>query len=410
MSYKGLIALAFGTLGLGIAEFVAMGLLPYWAADFNISLSQSGYGVSAYALGVAIGVFCIILMRAVKLKTILLLMIVIHIVGNTLTGFASSYETMLAARFIAGLPHGAYFGVGSIIAQRLASRGKGTTAIAIMIAGMTISNIFGVPVGTALAHSFTWRIIFYFIGAWGIIVLLSAIFFIRDVGKIVDNGFKSQFVFLKHPAPWLVLSATAFGNAGIFCMQSYISPILTDFASVPLGQVSIVMGAMGVCMVIANLVSGRLCDRYTPGIIATICQVIAVLALLGVAAFGQNTLACLILVCIIAGMLFAVGSPEQVSILRTAPGGLLLGASMIQAAFNLGNALGAYVGGIPLDHNMSMSYITVFGAMLTTIGALSMYWFYRKHEQHFKDLTQEPEHQNPSANNAAQSSIATAQA
>lgn len=410
MSYKGLIALAFGTLGLGIAEFVAMGLLPYWAADFKISLSQSGHGVSAYALGVAIGVFCIILMRAVKLKTILLLMIVIHIVGNTLTGFASSYETMLAARFIAGLPHGAYFGVGSIIAQRLASRGKGTTAIAIMIAGMTISNIFGVPVGTALAHSFTWRIIFYFIGAWGIIVLLSAIFFIRDVGKIVDNGFKSQFVFLKHPAPWLVLSATAFGNAGIFCMQSYISPILTDFASVPLGQVSIVMGAMGVCMVIANLVSGRLCDRYTPGIIATICQVIAVLALLGVAAFGQNTLACLILVCLIAGMLFAVGSPEQVSILRTAPGGLLLGASMIQAAFNLGNALGAYVGGIPLDHNMSMSYITVFGAMLTTIGALSMYWFYRKHEQHFKDLTQEPEHQNPSANNAAQSSIATAQA
>ena len=410
MSYKGLIALAFGTLGLGIAEFVAMGLLPYWAADFNITLSQSGYGVSAYALGVAIGVFCIILMRAVKLKTILLLMIVIHIVGNTLTGFASSYETMLAARFIAGLPHGAYFGVGSIIAQRLASRGKGTTAIAIMIAGMTISNIFGVPVGTALAHSFTWRIIFYFIGAWGIIVLLSAIFFIRDVGKIVDNGFKSQFVFLKHPAPWLVLSATAFGNAGIFCMQSYISPILTDFASVPLGQVSIVMGAMGVCMVIANLVSGRLCDRYTPGIIATICQVIAVFALLGVAAFGQNTLACLILVCLIAGMLFAVGSPEQVSILRTAPGGLLLGASMIQAAFNLGNALGAYVGGIPLDHNMSMSYITVFGAMLTTIGALSMYWFYRKHEQHFKDLTQEPEHQNPSANNAAQSSIATAQA
>lgn len=410
MSYKGLIALAFGTLGLGIAEFVAMGLLPYWAADFNISLSQSGHGVSAYALGVAIGVFCIILMRAVKLKTILLLMIVIHIVGNTLTGFASSYETMLAARFIAGLPHGAYFGVGSIIAQRLASRGKGTTAIAIMIAGMTISNIFGVPVGTALAHSFTWRIIFYFIGAWGIIVLLSAIFFIRDVGKIVDNGFKSQFVFLKHPAPWLVLSATAFGNAGIFCMQSYISPILTDFASVPLGQVSIVMGAMGVCMVIANLVSGRLCDRYTPGIIATICQVIAVLALLGVAAFGQNTIVCLILVCLIAGMLFAVGSPEQVSILRTAPGGLLLGASMIQAAFNLGNALGAYVGGIPLDHNMSMSYITVFGAMLTTIGALSMYWFYRKHEQHFKDLTQEPEHQNPSANNAAQSSIATAQA
>lgn len=387
MLIRGLIALAFGTLGLGIAEYVAMGLLPYWASDFNVSIAQSGHAISAYALGVAIGAFCIIVLRTLKLKTILILLILVHILGNVLTAFAPSFETMLGARFIAGLPHGAYFGVGSIIAQRLAARGKGTSAIAIMIAGMTVANIFGVPLGTALAHSISWRIIFYIVAAWGVIVFVSALLFVKDVGKIEDTGFKGQFVFLRHPAPWLVLSATMFGNAGIFAMLSYISPVLTDFSTVPLGYVSAVMAAMGMCMVIANLVSGRLCDRFTPGKVAFVWQVVAVLALVALGAFGEQLLACLVLVCLIAGMLFAVGAPEQVSILRTAPGGMLLGASMIQAAFNLGNALGAYVGGIPLALSISMSYIMFSGALLAAIGALSMYLYYRRYEYNFADLT-----------------------
>lgn len=178
-----------------------------------------------------------------------------------------------------------------------------------------------------------------------------------------------------------------FGNAGIFAMLSYISPVLTDFSTVPLGYVSAVMAAMGMCMVIANLVSGRLCDRFTPGKVAFVWQVVAVLALVALGAFGEQLLACLVLVCLIAGMLFAVGAPEQVSILRTAPGGMLLGASMIQAAFNLGNALGAYVGGIPLSLSISMSYIMFSGALLAAIGALSMYLYYRRYEYNFADLT-----------------------
>ena len=243
MLIRGLIALAFGTLGLGIAEYVAMGLLPYWAEDFHVTIAQSGHAISAYALGVAIGAFFIILLRTLKLKTILLILILVHIAGNVLTAFAPTFETMLASRFIAGLPHGAYFGVGSIIAQRLAAKGKGTSAVAIMIAGMTVSNIFGVPLGTALAHSMSWRTIFYIVICWGILVLLAALFWIRDVGKIKDTGFKGQFVFLRNPAPWWVLAATMFGNAGIFCMHSYISPILTDFAGIPLAAVSAVMAA-----------------------------------------------------------------------------------------------------------------------------------------------------------------------
>lgn len=404
MLIRGLIALAFGTLGLGIAEYVAMGLLPYWASDFNVSIAQSGHAISAYALGVAIGAFFIIFMRTLKLKTILILLILVHILGNVLTAFAPTFETMLGARFIAGLPHGAYFGVGSIIAQRLATKGKGTSAVSIMVAGMTVSNIFGVPLGTALAHSLSWRTIFYLVIVWGIIVLVSAILWVRDVGKIEDTGFKGQFVFLKNPAPWLVLGATMFGNAGIFCMHSYISPLLTDYAGLPLQYVSAVMAAMGVSMVIANLVSGRLCDRYTPGKVAFVCQFVTIFVLLGIAAFGQNPVVCIVLACIAAGMLFAISSPEQVAILHVAPGGLLLGASMVQAAFNLGNAVGAYVGGIPFEFELHLSYVTIFGAILAAIGAWSLFIYFRKHEMLFKDTAHgddsQPEEQ---SNNQAQS-------
>ena len=397
MLIRGLIALAFGTLGLGIAEYVAMGLLPYWAEDFNVTIAQSGHAISSYALGVAIGAFFIILLRTLKLKTILLILIVVHIAGNVLTAFAPTFETMLASRFIAGLPHGAYFGVGSIIAQRLAAKGKGTSAVSIMIAGMTVSNIFGVPLGTALAHSMSWRTIFYIVICWGVLVLLSAIFWIRDVGKIKDTGFKGQFAFLRNPAPWWVLAATMFGNAGIFCMHSYISPILTDFAGIPLGAVSAVMAAMGVCMVIANLVSGRLCDRYTPGKVAFVCQCLAVVVLLCIAGLGTNPYLCIICACIAAGLLFAISSPEQVSILRVAPGGLLLGASMVQAAFNLGNAMGAYVGGIPFDYGMSIRWVTGLGAALALLGAISLFIYFKRHEHLFKDPTEAEDEVNQDA-------------
>ena len=393
MLIRGLIALAFGTLGLGITEYVAMGLLPYWASYFEVSIAQAGHAISAYAIGVAVGAFSIILLRKMKLKNILLLLIVVHILGNAFSAFAPTFDTLLISRFIAGLPHGSYFGAGSIIAQRLAAKGKGTSAVSIMVAGMTVANIFGVPLGTALANSLSWRIIFYIVSLWGVLVLVSVMWWVRDVGKIKDSGFKGQFVFLRDPAPWWVLAATMFGNAGIFCMHSYISPILTDQAGIPLATVSAVMAAMGVSMVIANLVSGRLCDRFTPGKVAFVCQTITIFVLLGISSLGYNPVICIILVCLAAGMLFAVSSPEQVAILHVSPGGLLLGASMVQAAFNLGNAIGAYVGGVPFTLGMSINYVTILGAILAAVGAFSLYIYSRKHENRFTDTVQEDDSQ-----------------
>ena len=154
---KSLIALAFGTLGLGIAEFVMMGILPDVAKDLGISIPVAGHFISAYALGVCVGAPVLILARKHPLKHILLVLVTLMMVGNTCAALAPNYWVLLLARFISGLPHGAYFGVASIVAEKLADKGKGSEAVSIMIAGMTIANLFGVPLGTSLSNSIMWK-------------------------------------------------------------------------------------------------------------------------------------------------------------------------------------------------------------------------------------------------------------
>ena len=155
---KSLIALAFGTLGLGIAEFVMMAILPYVAADLHISIPTAGHLISAYALGVCAGAPMLTLARKLPLKNILLGLVAIMMVGNIFASLSPNYWTMLVARFISGLPHGAYFGVASVVAEKLADKGKGSEAVSIMIAGMTIANLFGVPLGTSLSTLLSWRL------------------------------------------------------------------------------------------------------------------------------------------------------------------------------------------------------------------------------------------------------------
>ena len=211
----------------------------------------------------------------------------------------------------------------------------------------------GIP-STSVVGESTWRVIFIIVAVWALFVLLSAVLWIRDVGGIEDRGFKNQFTFMKTKSPWLVLGATMFGNAGIFCMMSYVSPLLTDLGSVSLEYVPAVMVCMGIFMVAFNLISGKLCDHFTPGIVAFYCQLCAVVLLLIIALSGQYNALIITLICLNAGLLFAISSPEQVAILHTAPAGLLVAASCVQAAFNLGNAIGAYAGGIPFTFDFSI--------------------------------------------------------
>ena len=214
---KSLIALAFGTLGLGIAEFTMMGILPYVAGDMGISIPKAGHFISAYALGVCCGAPILLWARRFPLKYTLLGLMALMMLGNLGAAASSGYWMLILARFISGLPHGAYFGVASIVAERLADEGKGASAVSIMIAGMTVANLFGVPLGTSLSHLISWRVTFLLVGCWGVIVLYYIWRWVPQVEGLKDTGFKGQFRFLKKPAPWLILGATALGNGGVFC-------------------------------------------------------------------------------------------------------------------------------------------------------------------------------------------------
>ena len=373
---KSLIALAFGTLGLGIAEFTMMGILPYVAQDLNISIPVAGHFISAYALGVCAGAPMLILARKRPLKHILLVLMALMLVGNLGAAMAPDYWLLLAARFISGLPHGAYFGVASIVAGKLADEGKSSEAVSIMIAGMTVANLFGVPLGTSLSHMLSWRVTFLLVGCWGLIVLYYIWRWVPAVEGLKDTGFKGQFRFLKTPAPWLILGATALGNGGVFCWYSYITPLLTNVSGFSAESVTALMVLAGFGMVVGNLVSGRLSDKYTPGKVGTIVQGMICIVLLMIFFLSPNPWCSAILMALCTAGLFAVSSPEQVLIIRVAPGGEMLGGACVQMAFNLGNAIGAYLGGLALSGGYR--YPALAGVPFALTGFILFLIFYKK--------------------------------
>ena len=375
---KSLIASAFGTLGLGIAEFVMMGILPDVAKDLGISIPVAGHFISAYALGVCVGAPVLILARKHPLKHILLALVTLMMVGNTCAALAPNYWVLLLARFISGLPHGAYFGVASIVAEKLADKGKGSEAVSIMIAGMTIANLFGVPLGTSLSNSISWRVTFLLVGCWGVIILYYIWRWVPHVEGLKDTGFKGQFRFLKTPAPWLILGATALGNGGVFCWYSYINPLLTEVSGFTAESITALMVLAGFGMVVGNLVSGRLSDRYTPGKVGTTVQAMICIVLLLIFFLSPYPWLSALLMCLCTAGLFAVSSPEQVLIIRVAKGGEMLGAACVQVAFNLGNAIGAYVGGLAISGGYR--YPALAGVPFAMVGFILFLTFYKKYQ------------------------------
>nr|WP_186973757.1 MFS transporter AraJ [Bacteroides intestinalis] len=375
---KSLIALAFGTLGLGIAEFVMMGILPDVAKDLGVSIPVAGHFISAYALGVCVGAPTLILARKHPLKHILLALVTLIMVGNICAAMAPNYWVLLLARFISGLPHGAYFGVASIVAEKLADKGKGSEAVSIMIAGMTIANLFGVPLGTSLSNAISWRVTFLLVGCWGVIILYYIWRWVPHVEGLKDTGFKGQFRFLKTPAPWLILGATALGNGGVFCWYSYINPLLTNVSGFSAESITGLMVLAGFGMVVGNLVSGRLSDRYTPGKVGTTVQAMICVVLLLIFFLSPYPWLSALLMCLCTAGLFAVSSPEQVLIIRVAKGGEMLGAACVQVAFNLGNAIGAYVGGLAISGDYR--YPALAGVPFAMVGFILFLTFYKKYQ------------------------------
>ena len=222
----------------------------------------------------------------------------------------------------------------------------------------------------------SWRVTFLLVGCWGLIVLYYIWRWVPVIEGLKDTGFKGQFRFLKTPAPWLILGATALGNGGVFCWDSYITPLLTNVSGFSAESVTALMVLAGFGMVVGNLVSGRLSDRYTPGKVGTVVQGMICILLLMIFFLSPNPWCSAILMALCTAGLFAVSSPEQVLIIRVAPGGEMLGGACVQIAFNLGNAIGAYVGGLALSGGYR--YPALAGVPFALVGFVLFAVFYKK--------------------------------
>lgn len=375
---RSLIALSFGTLGLGIAEFIIIGVLPYIATDFGITIPTAGHLISAYASGVFIGAPFLIFVRRYPLKNILLALIVIIMLGNLMASIAFNYETMMLARFISGLPHGSYFGVGSIIAEKLSDKGKSTEAISIMIAGMTVANLFGVPLGSFLSVTLSWRIGFLLVVIWGLVTFFYVWQWVPHIENIPDTGLKGQFYFLKRLAPWLLIIATILGNGAVFCWYSYIIPLLTNVSGFSSHSATLLIAFAGVGMVIGNLFGGVLSDRFMPIRITIFIQGFLSIILIGIFFLSYIPWVSILLMIFGTACLFAFSSPQQLLLIKSSKGGELLGTASAQMAFNLGNAIGAYCGGLPIQMGLGYHYSALVGVPFSVIGFFILYFFYKK--------------------------------
>lgn len=378
---KSLVALAAGTFALGIAEFVMMGMLPDVATDLGVSIPAAGHFIAAYALGVCAGAPLLVLIaRTRPLKQILLGLAALIALGNLCTAFAPEYWSMLATRFISGLPHGAFFGVGSIVADKLSDRGKVAQAIAIMTAGMTLANVLGVPAGTWISHNVSWRITFAGVGLWALVLFWLIKRWIPYLAPLPDTGILGQFRFFRHLPPWLILFATALGNGGAFCWFSYVNPLLTRVSGIAPSDMTAVMVLAGMGMLVGNLAGGRLSDRFGPGKIAFMAQGVMCCALFATFFLAPHPVCALMLMTVCTTCLFTVSAPQQLLLIRHAKGGEMLGAASVQIAFNLGNALGAWLGGLPVSAGYRYEYTTLPASALALTGCLLLLLFWLRFE------------------------------
>ncbi|QHO81576.1 MFS transporter AraJ [Enterobacter hormaechei] len=375
---KTIFSLALGTFGLGMAEFGIMGVLTELAHDTGISIPSAGNMISFYAFGVVIGAPIVALFSSkFSLKTTLLFLVAMCVVGNTLFTFSDSYVGLAAGRLISGFPHGAIFGVGAIILSKIAPPGKVTVAVAGMIAGMTVANLLGVPLGTWLGHEFNWRYTFFLIAVFDALVILSVLLWVPDIHDTTTTRLAEQFHFLKKPEPWLIFAATMFGNAGVFAWFSFVKPFMVNVSGFSEGVMTVIMMLMGLGMVLGNVFSGKLSSRFSPLRIAATTDLVIVASLLALFAFGELKTASLVMGFICCAGLFALSAPLQILLLQNAKGGEMLGAAGGQMAFNLGSAIGAYFGGLMITLGFSWSYVTLPAAILSfsAMTSLLMYGY-----------------------------------
>ncbi len=368
---KSLIALSFGGLTIGITEFVMMGLLPDIASDMKVSIPVAGYLISAYALGVVIGApLLVILGRNFPPKKMLLILALMLTVFNALSIIAPSYNFLFASRFLSGLPHGAFFGVGAVVASRLADKGKEAQAIAIMFSGLTLANLIGVPIGTYIGHNFIWRYTFVLIAVVGLLTFLLISLWMPKLDKGETVNMKKQLEFFKRTEAWLIIGITAIGFGGLFAWISYIAPLLINVSKFGEGDVSYILILAGLGMVVGNFAGGKLADKYSPAPTTLALLFIMSIDLILVYFFSSNQYVSLFLTFLTGAISFSVIAPIQMLMIRTAKGAEMIASASLQGSFNIGNALGAFLGGLPLTAGYSYESPNLIGVGMSIVGML----------------------------------------
>ena len=366
----GLIALALGGFGIGLTEFVIMGLLPEVASEFAVTEATAGWLITGYALSVVVGALAIpALVTRLPRKQVLMGLLVLFVAGNLISALAPGYELMLAGRVVAALCHGAFFGIGSVVAADMVAPNKRASAIAVMFTGLTAANVLGVPFGTFLGQAFGWRSTFWAITVIGVIALAGILALVpRSAGASVDApSLRAELSAFRAPQVWFSIAITVLGYGGMFGAFTYIAYVLTDVSGFASSAVPWLLVLFGVGLFIGNFVGGKTADKALD---ATLIVVLAALALvlLGFALTAQSQIATIIALFFMGGFGFATVPALQMRVMRSAGSGaatLVSGANI--GAFNLGNALGAWLGGILIAAGLGYTSPIWAGAGLTVL-------------------------------------------
>ena len=363
-----ILSLAIGGFGIGTTEFAMMGLLPNVAEGVGVSVPEAGHVISAYALGVVVGAPVLVAIGAkMPRKALAMGLMALFTVGNLLSVLAQDYTTLMVTRFIAGLPHGAFFGVAAVLAASLVAPTKRGRAISMVMMGLSVANVLGVPLATFVGQQFGWRWLFVMVGAIGVITMICMAIFVPHQKAHPDASLRNELSALRRGQVWLTLLVGVVGFGGFFAVYTYVANTMTDVAGFASDFLPVIVGLYGLGMVAGNYVGGRLADWSVMGSIYTMMAFIAAVLVIYALTVHIQWLALVMIFVIGASGAMLVPS-LQTRLLDVSPGAPTLASSLNHSALNMANALGAFVGGLVITWGWGFTAPAMVGAALAVLG------------------------------------------
>ena len=379
-------ALAIGAFAIGTTEFVAMGLLPDIASSLNITEPIAGHVISAYALGVVVGAPVIASLTAhLPRKALLLGLIALFTLGNLASVLAPSYETLMAARFVSGIPHGAFFGIAALVAAHLMGPKNRAKAVAHVMSGLTVATVLGVPLASFLGQHFGWRSAFGLVVVIGLGTLVAIWHWLPDLKSMHVTSALTELSALRRPQVWLALLLGMVGFGGMFAVYTYVATTLTDVSGLSRGLVPLGLMTFGIGMVVGNLVGGKIADiSVVKALYASLISLGAMLALF--VWLVHNPWTALLGLFLIGASGSAIGPALQTRLMDVAHGAQTLAAALNHSALNIANAAGAWIGGLVIAAGYGYTapagagaLLAVAGLIVLTISVLLQRWTERSH-------------------------------